>query len=71
MKIVKLQVPDSMTRVLGSSTGTRSSNVEVDADTILKALVTNDYHENWFFSDPESVKVLSVEDCPGEAPSTP
>jgi len=64
MKIVRLMVPDSITRVSGGSNYTRSRQVEVDSESILKALTTNDYHDNWYFPDPESVKVLSVEDSP-------
>ncbi len=70
MKIVRLLVPDSITRVSGSSTFTRSRRVRVDAESILKALTTNDYHENWYFPDPGSVKVLSVEDSPEGAPGS-
>ena len=70
MKIVRLMVPDSITRISGGSNYTRSRQVEVDAESILKALTTNDYHENWFFPDPESVKVLSIEDSPEGAQGT-
>ncbi len=70
MKIVRLLVPDSITRASGGSNFTRSREIEVDAETILKALTINDYHDSWYFPDPETVKVLSVEDSPEDAAGT-
>ncbi len=70
MKIIRLQVPDSITRASGGGSFTRSREIEVDAETIIKALTTNDYHDSWYFPDPDSVKVLSVEDSPEGSPGT-
>lgn len=69
-KHVLILVPKTMTRVSGSSSSTRAREVGVDSVSILKALTTNDYHDNWYFPDPESVKVLSVEDSPEDAAGT-
>lgn len=61
MKLVTMIVPDTMTRTLGGSRGMYSREVGVDAETILNALTANDYHENWFFPDPTSVTIMSIE----------
>lgn len=58
MKRVTIVVPDKMSEVNGVS-----KDVDVDERTILLALVTNDYHENWYFSDPKSIWIESIEDC--------
>jgi hypothetical protein len=69
-KKVGLLVPARMMQTGGGSTQQHSSEVDVDARTILFALVTHGNHENWFFSDPDSIRILSVEDFPEDSACT-
>ncbi|MDM7992078.1 MAG: hypothetical protein QUS11_02070 [Candidatus Fermentibacter sp.] len=69
-KFVQILVPETMTHVGGSSLESRTRTVKVDERSMVKALTTNDYHDNWYFPDPDSVKVLSVEDCLEDSPNT-
>ena len=66
MKRVVIEVPDAMTHTWGSSRKSTSEKVEVDERTIVLALHTNDYHTNWYFADPKSIKVVSLEDIEPE-----
>jgi hypothetical protein len=61
---------EKIARILGGRGGAISKEVGVDAEVILNALTANDYHDNWFFSDPNSIKILSIDDCTGE-PTAP
>lgn len=65
-KLVQILVPETMTHVGGSSLESRARTEKVDERSIVKALTTNDYHENWYFEKPEDIEVRSIEDYPAK-----
>ncbi len=61
MKRITLIVPDKIIRVSGTSSWSRSKEVEVDSESIIGALEANDYHDNLYF--PRGmIKVQSIEE---------
>lgn len=62
MKRVTIVVPDTMTHTWGGHMHSDSEEVEVDKASILLSLVTDDYHINWYFHNPKSIFIESIED---------
>jgi|GEM_PF-2706690 len=62
MKLVKMILPDSMIKTRGGVDHREITRVEVDGATVVLALAGNDYHDNWFIEDVNSIKILSIED---------
>lgn len=62
MKRITILVPNTMTYTWGGHRHTDSEAVKVDMATILLALVTDDYHTNWYFHNPKSIVIEAIED---------
>ncbi|MBN2358051.1 MAG: hypothetical protein JXR83_01270 [Deltaproteobacteria bacterium] len=66
MKRVTLLVPDSVMRVLGSSSHSTVVGFALDDEKLRRVLEeSGSYHERWFFK-PGSTRVVSVEDVDSE-----
>jgi len=62
MKEVTVIVPDIMIHTWRGSRHSGSKEVPVNEETFLYALVTDDYHINWYFRDPKSIRIVSIKD---------
>ena len=60
MKKVTLLLPDKMIRVLGTSRSTYHSEVDLTPESMINALVMDDYHDRFKFNE-EDVRILSIE----------
>ncbi len=56
-------VPDKITETHGRRDWSSSKDVPVDARTIVLALCTDEYHDNWYFSDPKSIVLEEITDA--------
>ncbi len=65
MKRIVLIVPDTIIKVLGTSSTSHFKEIDVDRKSIIDALESNDYHETYFFGK-NMVKVISIEDVNGD-----
>lgn len=63
MKKVTLLLSDKMIYVKGSSGSAVKTEVDTSPETIIKALVTDDYHINYYFEDAGQIEVLKVEEA--------
>ncbi len=59
MKKVTLIVPDKINHVTGTTSSSRLKEIVTDEKNIIRALETNDYHDNYYFPI-NSVKVESI-----------
>lgn len=60
MKKVTIILPDKIIRVIGSHDNSKKKEIDVNAQNIINALVTDDYHMNYFFNDRKKIKVVSI-----------
>ncbi|MBI4978460.1 MAG: hypothetical protein HZC28_13350 [Spirochaetes bacterium] len=63
MKKVTILVPDEITYVKGTGSGSVRVKEATTADAILGALTMNDYHCNYFFEDRETIQIVAIEDA--------
>jgi hypothetical protein len=70
MKRIVLIVPDTIQHTLGGSSASyRSSEIPVNSGNLLKVLSKReDYHEDFYFSPPQQIQVLSIEDTSEDQP---
>ncbi len=61
-KRITILVPGEMTNSWGSRENHHIETVPVDKKSILMLLSSNEYREYWYFKDPESITVESIED---------
>ena len=65
MKKVTLLLPDKIIRVLGTSSMSRTSEIDLTPENMINVLVVDEYHESFKFKR-EQVKVLSIESVDDE-----
>ena len=63
MKRVVLELPDEIVHTYGRSSWSGKESVEVTASILKAALTTNDYHENYYFSNSDEVLIIACEHC--------
>jgi hypothetical protein len=64
MKKVTLLLPDEITSVKGTFRLSAKEKVSTTPENLLKALVFDDYHMNFYFENADEIKIVAFEDCP-------
>ena len=63
MKKVILILPDKINHKLDASKFTKKDEVETTRKGIIKMLSERlDYHEDYYFKNPDEIKILSIEE---------
>ena len=63
MKRIVLMVPDRMTYARGTSRDSETETVDTTEENIVNALTMNEYHENYYFEEKDTVRIISIEEA--------